>query len=696
MRRTGPLAPLLILAALLTRPSAAQIPTTRGKDSLPAYQLPPLSVSVTRTPAPLQTVPWAVGVVDSAAIRRGQATLGLDEFLDRIPGVQAANRYNYSLDQRLSIRGFGARANFGTRGVKILLDGIPQTLPDGQSQLTNVDYGDLARAEVIRGPASALYGNASGGVIALYSLPPAPVPRAARLRAEAGAYGSSRLQARGSLRQGSLAAELSLTRFATDGFRRHSRTEAVQAAGSLQLLLPGRTTATLRFAHANQPVADNPGALTQAELLTDRRAAAPNNVTQNAGKDVNQQQLSLSLHHYGDRGDEARLVLFGFRRELANPLATGTYITIDRLAGGLRASVSRGPGSGGKAPRVTAGLDLQRMRDHRRNLLASGGVPGDSVTVDQRETVTELGPFLQASWRPTASLTLAAGVRWDMVGFSVTDYHLTDGVNNSGDRSLSALSGNFGLSYAVSPLFTPYLNLATAFETPTTTELANRPDGAGGFNDSLGPQRAVTAEMGARGRAGHWLQWSFAGYAGRIRDAIVQYREVGGRAYFRNAGRLHNNGFEAGLSLLPLPGIALHAAYTYTHYRFANYRVVNGATVDTLDGKRLPGVPAHYLRLDVSVAPAPGLWLAVEHRMSSAVYADDDNLLKARGWGAGVTSLRASWRTSAGHLLLAPYAGVDNLFDRAYVSSVVVNGFGGRVFEPAPGRTMYLGIEAGL
>ena len=170
---------VLILAPLVTATLRAQVPApsdSAGRDSSRVAQLPEIQVTVTRTSAPASRVPFAVGVVDRAELQRGQPTLGLDESLNNIPGVVVSNRYNFSLDQRISIRGFGARSNFGVRGIKILLDGIPQTLPDGQSQLTNVEFGRLDRAEVLRGASSSLYGNASGGVVAFETEPAAPAP----------------------------------------------------------------------------------------------------------------------------------------------------------------------------------------------------------------------------------------------------------------------------------------------------------------------------------------------------------------------------------------------------------------------------------------------------------------------------------------------------------------------------------------
>jgi iron complex outermembrane receptor protein len=335
------------------------------------------------------------------------------------------------------------------------------------------------------------------------------------------------------------------------------------------------------------------------------------------------------------------------------------------------------------------------MRDDRTNRVAAGGQPTDSIVLDQRETVTELGPFLHVTWHPAGTVRLSAGVRHDRVTFDLDDYYQDDGVDNSGRRVMSAWSGHAGASYSgIGPVL-PYLNVSTSFETPTTTELVNQPGGTGGFNDQLGPQRAVTYEAGMRSRPGAAAEFSAALFLARIQDALVPFSEVGGRSYFTNAGRLHSDGIELGLRVAPGASWDVSAAYTYARYRFDRYRVTAGTTVDTLDGKRLPGVPAHYLNLLVRVIPVSRLRLELEQQLSAGVFADDRNTLRARGWGAGVTSLRGSWDVEAGSLHFLPFLGIHNLFDRSYVSSVTVNGFGGRVFEPGPGRNAYAGLQVG-
>jgi iron complex outermembrane receptor protein len=690
-------------------PVQAQQPVqsdTLPRDTSQVRELPEIKVTVTRAEEPLQRVPYAVGVLNRGDLQRGQNTVGVDEALNNLPGVVVSNRYNFSLDQRISIRGFGSRSNFGVRGLKILLDGIPQTLPDGQSQLTNIDFADIDRAEVLRGASSSLYGNASGGVISLQSERAAPGPFAQRIRVNGGdgereKDGYYKWQSWTSARSGNVSGTLSVSQFKADGFRQHSAAEFRQLNGGLDYAISGSTLGTLRLRLADDPKAQNPGALTRNELTLNADSAAGSNILRGADKDAQQHQLALGIHHFDAAGNEYDATIFGLLRDLANPLAAppfpgspptaGTYVAIDRAVGGARAGMTHRLGSGEQSPRLTTGVDLQRMRDDRQNFVSDAGRRTDATLLDQREKVTEFGPFAQVQWSPHEQLLLSAGGRYDWVRFDLDDRFLTDG-DDSGGRTMAALSGNVGVSWFFGQQLVPYLNVSTSFETPTTTELVNKPDGSGGLNAELGPQRAVNYEIGARGQPLPNVSYSVAFFLGRITDAIVQGPEVGGRAFFRNAGKTHNDGAEVGVSVAPIHGLTLNGAYTYARYRFASYQLADGTV---LDGNRLPGVPEHFWRLGFRAALPADFYVDADHTISSSLVADDANQIWVDAWGAGVTNLRLGWGGHAGQVEIAPFLGINNLWDRRYVGAVTLNGVGGRVFEPAPRRVIYLGTEIG-
>jgi iron complex outermembrane receptor protein len=658
-------------------------------------RLPDRPVTVTRVPSRLGPLASSVSIVDSSDVRRGHLATGLDEALGFVPGVVVSNRWNYSLDQRLTIRGFGARSAFGIRGVRILVDGVPQTLPDGQSQLSNLDLGLVRRIEVLRGVAGALHGNASGGVVAFETVAwPADRWHAAA-RVEGGGLGTSRMQVVGQARRGSLGGTVAVSRFLTDGFRQHSAAEQRRVSLGVEWLRSGTTRWSLRFAAADDPQAQNPGALTAAELAANPDSAAAANITRDADKRVSQQQLSVAFHH-----DEERLsvetVLYGLARALRNPLATpppglpgGTYIRIDRRAGGLRSTVSWKT----RAPVITAGLDVQLLRDDRTNQQALGGEPTGVLLVSQVERVAEAGLFGGASLR-RGPVNVDAVLRGDLTHYGVTDRLLTDG-DASGRRTMSAVSGSAGVSWQAAAGVEAWSNMGTSFETPTTTELGNRPDGTGGFDDRLGPQHSLSTEVGVRAQRSRY-RLEIVGYLTRTRDAIVPFREVSGRTYYRNAGQTRTRGAEATLTLPVVAQLHALATLTLTDARFASYRVTSGSTVDTLDGRRVPGIPLAVFRVGLRGDLGAGWWVDGEQALSSGQYADDDNLLRADGWGLGITTLRLGWHGHLGATAFEPYLGAANLLDRRYVGSVTVNGSGGRVFEPAAGRVVSVGFDIGL
>ncbi len=702
--------PALMLAA---SQAAAQEPVTPARpdstrrDSVQV--LDEITVTVTRTPETLGRIPQAIGVVGPRDITRAQPTLTADEALNNIPGIYIQNRSQYSQGQRIEIRGAGARANFGARGVKVLLDGIPQTLPDGQSQLTNVDYGLLDTIEVLRGPASSMYGNASGGVVSLHSRTAGPEAFSQTIRYQAGSYDMDKWQAISAARGGNFSGVLSLSRFTWEGFRQNSAADIGIYNLGLTWTPTTRSSLDLRVLIANDPLAQNPGALTYAEYDVNPDSAAATNIRRGASNDIKQQQVSLTYQNrFASHDASINASVFALWRQVQNPIAAappgsqgaeapiaGLYIQIDRQAAGARATGGYRPGSSWRSPLLTVGLDFQRLQDDRQNFRSLSGQPTDSLLLDQVETVTEVGPFIQAHWTPTERLTVDGGVRYDWVTFDVQDNISADG-DASGSLPQDAPSGTAGASYFISEGITPYLNFASAFETATTTELANRPDGAGGFNDAIQPQRTLSAELGARGRATRWLTYSVSGFVSRVTDAIVPYRDVGGRVYYTNAGKINNNGLELGLTVAPIRQFSANLSFTYANYTFADYVVVDGAAADTLDGNRVPGVPRFFTRIGLRSQPGFGFVVDLDQTLSSSLTADDQNSIWVDNWGAGVTNLRISWSKAWRDFTFQPYLGLVNLFDRKYIGAVTVNGFGGRALEPSARRNFYLGAEIGF
>jgi iron complex outermembrane receptor protein len=664
---------------------------TTKPDSLKPVVLEPLVVSVTRHPATLAQVPFAVAVIAREEIVQGRATISLDEALSTVPGLLVANRYNPAQDDRISIRGFGARSAFGVRGVKLLLDGIPQTLPDGQGQLNNIDLADVTRIEVLRGPSSSLYGNASGGVVSLYTDRNPPASLAGETRVLTGSYRLFKWQGNLSAPVGRGDLSLSASRTAWRGYRDHSEAETQRVALRFNQPLSQRFRLVFHGMLAHSPWLEDPGALTSREMQDDPARASPRNLTAGpegaggAGKSVTQAQGGMAFRGAFRSGGSLEVAAFGVLRDLENQLAFG-YIELDRLAYGGRATVSL-PKSLGSLPHVvTAGIDVQLQRDDRVNRSADRS----TLTRDQLERVLELGPFVQSQLTLGGRLTLTTGARYDRVAFTAEDRFLRDG-DDSGSRVMASWSGSGGLLWDLGQLAQPYVNLSTSFETPTTTELANRPTGPGGFNSELEPQRAVNYELGLRGRWLDRIEYSVAAFQADVQSELIPFEVPGepGRRFYRNAGSSRHRGLEAGFTAHLPAGVSLLAAYTLSDYRFVDFKTEAAA----YDGNRIPGVPLHQLHWSVRYRSPLGWWLAVDNTHVSPYYVDDANTEANRVGSWTNTVLRSGWQARLNLWDVRPFFGVSNLFDRRYAGSAVVNAQFGRYYEPAPSRNFYLGLE---
>ena len=696
---------LLASVALMVVPCAGA-----AQDTATTARLPTVQVTVTRETArsPLE-LPYAISVTQPDSIRPGARQLALDELLLLIPGIAVANRNNPTQDPRITIRGFGARSAFGVRGVRVLRDGIPLTLPDGQTPVDYIDLESVGSIEVIRGAASSLYGNASGGIIELRTDAPPPTPFGASVRATGGSYGMKRLHATAGGTSDPLSYQASVTRTEIDGFRDYSRQRTTHGLARAELRR-GRTTWSLQGIGFDMPVAENPGALTAAQFAANPRAAEANTVRTRARKDVRQGQLSLLAAHSGDRG-QLSASLYAGARDLYNPLAFG-IVAVDRLSYGtaLRASLAPTTLPGG-SHRISVGLDAQRQEDARErfancnndpNPIAPACSPSGSergaLLQSQRELVTGVGAYLRDEVELRPWLTLSAGVRADFTTFEVEDRFIEgDGRDDSGERTLPAVSPMVGVVARPGSLMSIYANVSSSFETPTATELGNQPDGSAGINRDLEAQRAISYEIGAKGFLLPAIAYDGAIFFTRVRDELIPFEtpDGSGRRYFRNAGRTERRGVEVGMRA-EAGALRAGLSYSYADYAFTHYRVVTGTgpvtTTTVYDGKRIPGIPVQQAQGSLAWIGS-SLHATVELVTASRTLVDDANSASAAGYG--IVSVRLGGHASFRALgRIEPVIGVQNLFDRSYIGSVSVNAapMFARYYEPAPGRTLFAGL----
>jgi iron complex outermembrane receptor protein len=696
---SGRRAPASALLALIACTSALGAQQRVNPDTTRVVRLPEVDVSVTRTPRHIERVPAAISVVSREQIQNAQPGLTLDEDLVSVPGVFISNRYDFSQGMRLSIRGFGARAAFGVRGVRIIADGIPLTMPDGQAALNNIDLSSAERIEVIRGPSSALYGNASGGVVSIETEEPG-ADFSFDTRVVGGDYGRGndnllnlrKLQLKASDRRGRFSYLASGSRMQITGFRDYSRARQTMLNGKASYALSPSSYLTLVLNAADVPLSQSPGAVT-IDTATRRPAAAfPRNIQLLAGKAVTQVQSGVRFVHdtHTHRLDAS---VYGLGRALDNP-TTFAFIHVGRSSGGARATYAVQGRVLGLPLTLTTGADAELMRDNRTERNNKAGLPGDTLRKDQLDQVGAVGPFVQGVLSLLPSLELTLGVRYDAVAFKTVDHQLADG-DNSGQRTLRRFSPLAGLMLAATPKLSVYTNVGTSFQTPTTTELINAPPAPGvpcckgGFNTALDPQHAISYEAGIKGHPFNGVRYEVAAFVAHVEGELVSYRlpPLEDRDFFRNAGKSRHRGVELGVAIDPAYGPHASASYTYSDFQF-----IDDGLTGVTNGKHIPGVAPHHLFGSVGYRGRriPTIDIDIEH--VSRFFASDGNEAFSANPAYTTADVRMSWSQRVGQWALSPFIAVNNVTDKRYNGSVVLNATARRYFEPAPGRNLYFGI----
>jgi iron complex outermembrane receptor protein len=645
-------------------------------------------------------LPFAVTVQTPDSTRPGQRHLSLDDALWLIPGLSVSNRDNPSQDPRISIRGFGARSAFGVRGIRVLRDGIPLTLPDGQTPVDYLDLESVGRVEVMRGSASSLYGNAGGGVVDIRTSEPPPVPVSGALRMWNGGFGTRRLVAKTGGAGDGFGYQANVARTESDGYRDYSRQQMTNGFARMSYDDGGGSYA-LDWLGVNTPVAQNPGAITRAQFEADPRMADPLSIRKGARKAVRQSQFGLTARHEVASGEIEASGYVG-TRALDNPQTFG-IVDVDRTmsGGNLRATLPFA--LLGVDHRLTAGTEMQRQNDLRRNFTNCNDIPEPTiptptcpdigvergtVTLNQRELVSSVGSYIRDELDLGRQYTFTASARADAVRFRVKD-KLINATNpdDSGQRLLDAVSPMVGILARLSESRSAYANISSAFETPTATELGNQPSGAAGINRDLKPQRSTTYEVGVKGLGDGGLQYNAALFATGVHDELIPFDipASGGRRYFRNAGRTSRRGIELGLEV-PIRQLELGGAYTYANYRFVDF------TVDTAHyaGNRIPGIPRQTLQASATLHASLAT-LVTEATLADRMFVNDANSESSPGYAifnARIVS-SALWNGSGAEVTL----GAQNLFDTRYISSVSVNAAGGKFYEPGSQRSIYIGVS---
>lgn len=653
-------------------------------EAVPRYEFDPIVVTATREPESIMAVPASISVVDQPEIQDARATVSLAEPLNRIPGVFVQDSGNYAQDVRIQIRGFGTRSAFGIREIKVLVDGLPETLPDGQTQLDGLDLDAIRRIEVLRGAASSLYGNASGGVIQFFTEDGPDTPQA-KLRLTGGSYGLGKVEVKGGGRAGDARLFVSGSYFHVDGYRDHSASQTGVVNAKLRWDPSPTTTATFLLNYYDSPEGQDPGGLTTAEVQASRRQARALNAALDAGEEVQQVRAGATASHsIGDSeiSGYGYVLYRDFDNRLPIPAQAGDgIVTFQRLSPGGGGRYTYRGAVAGWQQQLSVGLDAQYQEDDRRRFANDAGQRG-ALGLQQQERVTGFGAYLREAVYLTSDVEVSAGVRYDVVHFAV-DADFPPDAADSGSRTFDALSPAGGVVWSPAHGLSLFANAGTAFQVPTTTELAN-PDGAG-FNPDLEPQTALSFELGGRIERSD-LSAGAALYHIDIRDELIAFESDSGRTAFRNAGRSRRYGLELDGSVELLPGLRWNSAVTLINARFTDYTTATGS----FDGNREPGIPPWQVYQELAYRHPSGLFAALEAFFVGGYYVNDANTDRSRGYP--VVNLRLGYDRDLWGFGVSPFVGFNNLTDARYDGTVRLNALGGRYYEPAAGFNVYGGI----
>lgn len=642
----------------------------------------------------------------AAADRRG---VQASELLDGLPGVVARDRQNYAQDTQLSIRGFGARSTFGVRGVRLYVDGVPATMPDGQGQLSHFNVMGVERAEVLRGPFSALYGNASGGVVQWWSGAGA-AGDPWRLRATWGSDASftAGVQLRGA--RGPFDYNLAASHFQTDGWREHSRARRESLNGRFGWALAEDRSLSLVVNYLDAPDAQDPLGLTRAQFRADPRQATAVATQFDTRKSARQSQAGLVYEQQAGAGS-LRLMAYGGQRAVeqylavpvavqANPLHAGGVVDLEGSYGGADARWSWHAELAGRPFDITLGGNADRQRQHRtgyENFVGNQlGIKG-ALRRDQQDTVSNVDQFAQAWWQWSPRWSALLGVRHSQVRFrSADDYITARNPDDSGRTDYAATTPVAGIVLRASENLRLHASLGRGFETPTFNELGYRADGGAGLALDLRPATSRNYELGLKWRGADQAALAVALFRADTDDELAVASNTNGRSTYRNIGRTRREGLEASWTQPLAARSQLELAYTWLDATVRQGYLVCAnsgcATPDTpvAAGTALPGVPRQ--QFSARWSWAPGRWrLAADLDAADRTPVNDLGQQAAPGYGLLAVEASHEWAAPTG--TWRAFARVDNLFDRAYVGSVIVNDGNGRYYEPGPGRTFLLGLE---
>jgi iron complex outermembrane receptor protein len=694
----------LLIARIITfmskfiKTSLALAVTALSHPMVSAQMLDEVVISASRAEQRSFDAPAAIQSVDRTTIQNAGPQVNLSETLNRVPGLTILNRQNYAQDLQISIRGFGARSPFGVRGIRLLVDGIPATTPDGQGQSSSISLTSTERIEVLRGPLALLYGNSSGGVIQAFTRD-APLQPEVSAQFYTGSYGMQRSDLQVAGRVGDYGLVADYNTFSTDGDRDNSRAERKQFNGKLSFDANEKTKVNIVFNQFDMPLAQDPQGLTAAQLAADPTQAGNNAVSARVRKITSQSQLGSSLTHTIDANNSITgRAYYGLRDNLQYQ-GNNAWVALDRAYYGAGFQYNQTTQVAGLPVAWVAGYEFDQSTERRQGGSASlGEKTPNLLNRDEDNQAVNSDFFAQATTLVSEKISLVTGLRASTVRFSSNDYFLSNG-DGSGQVSYTATSPVLGLTYHALETLNLYVNYGKGFETPTLSEVAYTGAGAPAFNTQVNASKSQHYELGAKWAPSSRSRLDFTLFKINSTDEIVVASSSFGSTAYKNVPGTTRTGWELSGSQLITPHVSALVSASAIDASYS--QAFTSGTTAIASGNNMPGIPQHFLFSELlwssqNLGGAQrtnnlGSRAGVELIKAGRLYANDTNTASADGYTT--LNLKAShgWALGAGNLVA--YGRIDNLSDKRYVGSVIVNQSALQFFEPAPGRNWTVGLR---
>lgn len=686
-------------------------------------RLAPIVVTPTRVEQSSFDLPTAVNVIDAETIRESRQTVNISESLVRVPGTVVQNRETFAQEQQIIVRGFGARAGFGVRGIKLLADGIPASTPDGQGGTGLFDLKSAKSIEVLRGPFSALYGNHSGGVVQVFT-EDGPERPTLTPYFSAGSYDTWRIGTKFGGQAGLLNYIANLSHFETDGYRDHSAAQKDQFNAKFGVALSDHSSLTFVLNYLNQPGNEDPLGLTAAQVAADPRQSIPEATQFKTGRDLTNIQTGAVYEVAASDKDTLRFLAYvgqrsndGFLAVATNSVTTsGGVSNLDRDFYGIGARWTRKTDLVSRPITLTLGVDYDYAIDARKGYVNNNGV-ATFLKRDEDNIANSSGGYVQTEWQVVESWMASAGLRYTDVRFESRDHYVCGGPTNplglptcpgitagagvnpddSGSVDHHAVTPVAGLVFKATPTLNFYANAGKSFETPTLIEMAYRPDGLAGLNFVVEPSTSVHYEIGAKMFVGTGALLEVAVFQIDSEKEIVVASNIGGRQAFKNAGDTQRRGVELSVNSFLGHGFTGYLSATYLDATFKDSFTSCAGTpciaFTVPSGNRIPAVPRYHAYADLGWRKTEwGFSTGVEVRFQGDVPVNDRNSEYADSYV--VTAVRAGFEQRSGDWRFSEFGRVDNLFDKQYIGAVIVNDGNGRFYAPAAERNYTVGMSA--